>query len=329
VKRPGSNTWVALLIEMPLIPPSSHLTHSFIDLYTFDGSTSTPQGRNLLARIKMDTMQYFHSYGVTPNYVVLPMNTEFGMFNLLDPTLIDHFEKNWKGIYLVDRLGKVQVFDTEVTFSHVHVVNSFENDTGVVADFCIHTKNFFAHNPLMDIDRFVNKTARDTWPETSNVLRILFHLTGPLAGKTTNELLFTGVTDKLFFDFPKVNPAFVGLPHCIYYAVQWRHNGEDFASVAVMKHNVCEKTKTYWNRNGTYPGEPFFVSSGASVGEDDGTLIFVALDGQKRVSIFVTLDAKTMKELDVVELTGGFIPFTAHGTFVPAKAHSAEESFVV
>merc|ERR1711920_263231 len=238
------------------------MTHAFVDIYTFDGFDSKPQGRNLLTRIKMDTMQYFHSYGVTPNYVVLPMNTEFGMFHLLDPILID-------------------------------------------------------------IDRFVNKTARDTWPETSNVLRLHLHTTGALAGKTTGQFLYTGAVDRLFFDFPKVNPAFVGLPYCIYYAVQWRHNGEEFASVAVMKHNICEGTESYWHRNQTSPGEPYFVANGSSDVEDDGVLIFVALDGEKRASVFVTLDAKTMQELSVVHLTGGFIPFTAHGTFVPAKTLSA------
>lgn len=279
----------------------------------------------------MDSMQYLHSYGVTPNYVIVPMNLKVNMFNLMDPFLVDKFEANWKGIYLVDKLGKVQVFDTEHTFSHVHVVNSFENDTGVVADICVHKENFFGHNPLMDVALFLNKTARDSWTDRSTVRRFHFHTMGPLAGKTTSELLFSGAkpVGSNEIDFPKVNPAFVGLPYCVYYATEFRHDGENFASMGILKHDICKGTMVYWNRTNTYPGEPNFVPTGLSKAEDDGIVIFVALDGRKRASIFVTLDAHTMQELDVVELSGGYIPFSAHGTFVDSKTRSVQEVAIV
>jgi len=180
----------------------------------------------------------------------------------------------------------------------------------------------------MDRDLFLNKTARDNWGARGSVHRFHFHTSGPLTGKTTSELLFTGVAD-IDMEFPKVNPAFVGLPYCVYYALQFRHNANDFGSFAIMKHNVCDGKVTFWNRPNTYPGEPNFVGSAASDEEDDGIIVFVALDGNKRTSVFVTLDAKTMTELDVVELSGGYIPFTAHGTFVPSSARLAEEAIVV
>lgn len=317
IQRPGTSTWVAMVVEMPLIPPSTHLTSGYVSIYTFDGSIRQPQNRNLLASVQMDETQHMHSFGVTPNYVVLPMNLKVDMFNLLNPLLIDKMTSNWKGIYLVDRLGKVQVFDTEHHFSHVHFVNSFENDTGVVADIGVHNENIFSHNALMDRALFLNKTARDNWGDRGSVRRFHFHTSGPLAGKTTSELLTSGIAD-VDIEFPKVNPAFVGLPYCVYYALQFRHNAKDFGSFAIMKHNVCDGTVTFWSQPNIYPGEPNFVGS-ASNAEDDGIIVFVALDGNKRASVFVTLDAKTMKELDVVELSGGHIPFTAHGTFVPAQ----------
>merc|ERR1712113_219626 len=149
-----------------------------------------------------------------------------------------------------------------------------------------------------------------------------------LAGQTTSELLGTGIADP-DIEFPKINPAFVGLPYCVYYALQFRHNAEDFGSFAIMKHNVCDGTVTFWSRPNVYPGEPNFVANGVSGAEEDGIVVFVALDGNKHTPIFVLLDATTMKELEVVELSGGYIPFTAHGTFVPATDHSVQEEIMV
>lgn len=270
-----------------------------------------------------------HSFGVTPNYVILPMNLKVEMFNILNPLLIDKMKDNWKGIYLVDSSGKQHVFDTEDHFSHVHFVNSFENDTGVVADIGVHNQNIFSHNALMDIALFLNKTARDSWDGRGSVRRFHFHTSGPLAGKTTSEdLLFMGIADENI-EFPKVNPAFIGLPYCVYYALQFGHDRGDFGSFAIVKHNVCERKATFWNRPNMYPGEPNFVGNGASNVEDDGIVVFVALDGNTRTSKLVVLNATTMEELDVVDLTVGHIPFTAHGTFIPANARVTRETIVV
>merc|ERR1719272_581884 len=90
--------------------------------------------------------------------------------------------------------------------------------------------------------------------------------------------------------------------------------------MAVLKHNICNNTKTYWTKEHTYPGEPFFIATGN--GEDDGLLVFVALDGPRGASDFVILDAKTFKEVAVVQLPV-HIPFTAHGQFIPKAAQEA------
>jgi carotenoid cleavage dioxygenase-like enzyme len=91
--------------------------------------------------------------------------------------------------------------------------------------------------------------------------------------------------------------------------------------MAISKRDVCKgglEDRVYWSRPDVYPGEPMFVPA-ASGDEDAGTVIFIALDGQKERTLFVTLDAKTMGELDVVELPAR-IPFTAHGQFFKAPA---------
>jgi len=227
------------------------------------------------------------------------------------PTLLDDFEPSWKGIHVVDHTGAVQIFDTE-PFFHTHIVNSFENETGIVFDVGAYQGNPFGKGPALDIDLFKNKSARDSAPGRSCIRRLHFHLAGPLKGKATHEDF---VNPGRSSDFFKINMALSGLPYCIYYAVEWWHNGEAFASMAVLKHDLCKGTRKYWTRPNTYPGEPFFVP-GPSGAEDDGAVVFIALDGTRKRSIFVTLDAGSFEELAVVELPV-HIPFTAHGQFIP------------
>mmetsp|Transcript_42795 Transcript_42795/g.126781 ORF Transcript_42795/g.126781 Transcript_42795/m.126781 type:complete len:543 (+) Transcript_42795:58-1686(+) len=314
LKRPGTSTWVHVLTEAPMVQGNS-----FVDVYTFEGESSSPlQERTLLTRIEtVGSNQYFHSYGVTPNYVVLPFNLHMDMPSLVGtPILLGAFKQSWKGIHVVDVEGRAQVFHTE-PFFHVHIVNCFENETGIVLDTGIYDGVPFEKAAYIDRQMFLNKTIRDSAKNRPGIRRLHLHLTGENAGMTTAEdLVPQGERSRDFF---KINPAYSGLPYCIYYATEWWHDDKNFASMAILKHNVCTGTKTYWKRPDTYPGEPFFVERGGSKIEDDGLLVFVAIDGKKRRSLFVTLDGRTMREVEVVELPG-HIPFTAHGQFFPADA---------
>jgi len=92
-----------------------------------------------------------------------------------------------------------------------------------------------------------------------------------------------------------------------------------------MKHDICQNKITYWSEPNVYVNEPFFVS-GEQGEEDEGTLIFTALDGHTEKSIFVALDARTFKELERIELPS-HIPFTAHGSFIPLT--KAEDTVIV
>jgi len=85
--------------------------------------------------------------------------------------------------------------------------------------------------------------------------------------------------------------------------------------MAIVKHDICKGVKTFWQQPNVYPGEPEMIP-GPSGAEEDGVVIFVALDGEKETSKLVILDAETFTELEVTELPAR-IPFTAHGQFVP------------
>eukprot|EP00959_Pyramimonas_sp_CCMP1952_P282503 5904815-Pyramimonas_sp.AAC.1 len=53
------------------------------------------------------------------------------------------------------------------------------------------------------------------------VRRLVLHFTGDKKGEvTTEDLSVRGRST----DFPTINPRFVGLPYCVYYATEWKHD---------------------------------------------------------------------------------------------------------
>jgi len=237
-----------------------------------------------------------------------------------DPTIMCGIIALWQGIHVVDKQGTLTVFDTD-PFYHVHIVNSFENETGVTLDVGGYDSSPFAVSGALDIKMFLNKTVRDANPLRAVLRRVHMHFSGPLAGQATFET-FEKIEGS-HTDFYRVNPSNVGLPYCVYYATQWWHDSVSYASMAVMKHDLCSGERVYWSSPDVYVGEPMLIPKPGGA-EDDGVVVFVALDGSKGTSKFVTLDAKTMKEMDSAGIDlDVHIPFTAHGNFFPSSSVSS------
>jgi len=252
---------------------------------------------------------------------VLPCNLGMGAPKSLN--LLDAFRAVWDGIHVVDLDGNVQVFDTD-PFFHVHIANTFENATGIVMDFGAYQDIPFAASPQLIADLFKNKTARDR-SSHAEIWRLHMHLVGPQKGQVTKETFHhPGRTT----DFFKINPAVNGRPYCFFYATEWFHDGKSYASMAILKQDLCRGTRTYWAKPNFYVGEPFFIGPpagetlrAAATAEDDGFVLFLALDGRRGASDFVVLNATSFEEVAVVKLPV-HIPFTAHGQFIPAAAQA-------
>jgi carotenoid cleavage dioxygenase-like enzyme len=247
------------------------------------------------------------------------MNHKMAMPNMGHPVLLGAITEHWAGIHLVNLdSGEVRVFgeDLDPVFYHVHIVNAFENATGVTLDLGAYETTPFAKSGALDIGMFKNKGERDSNKVRNVIRRVHLHLSGDQEGQLTwQDFPQTPASSSDFF---RVNPTHAGKPYCFYYATEWWHDGENYANMAIIKRDVCKgglEDRLYWSRPETYPGEPMFIPSGGA--EDDGVVIFVALDGQTEKTLLVTLDAQTMQELDVMELPAR-IPFTAHGQFFPA-----------
>jgi carotenoid cleavage dioxygenase-like enzyme len=86
----------------------------------------------------------------------------------------------------------------------------------------------------------------------------------------------------------------------------------------VAKHSLCASgplsVAHYWYRENWYPSEVTFVEQAQPKSEDDGWLVFIALEGEQQNSHFVVLNATTMEEVSITSL-GFRVTFTAHGQF--------------
>lgn len=201
------------------------------------------------------------------------------------------------------------------------MINTYENATAVVMDLAA-----FDYNPFKTqsaLQKYRNKTLRDTKPK-NQIERWVLHTAGPRAGLLDTELLSTRNT---VTDFPNINKAWASQHYCFYYATEWFHSGTagmsgDYASMAVVRQNVCTGERTYFARPGAYLSEPTFVprngtaaslAASAALLENDGLVMFTLLNGTTGRSSLVLVDALTMEAESETELPGGSIGFTTHG----------------
>jgi len=279
-----------------------------------------PHKRQLLASSsKLPAAPYFHSFGVTDDYVVLPYTplTFDLMPGMLNKPMIDSFAQA-KPLATTFRAypfagGEPLEFVAPHPFTFNHIVNTFQNDTAIVFD-----TNAFSDARLWITDGpahkrvQVNKTARDALRNNAgiqNVWRYVLHLDGPQKGTVSSESLGTKGRAT---EFPKINMKRSGIQNCVYYAQEWFHNDQDFASMAVLKHDTCKGTRQYWYRASSYPSEAFFVARPDGTEEDDGVLLFSVTDGITGNSSFIIADGHTMETL-VEQVLPVRITFSTHG----------------
>merc|ERR1712072_1470008 len=104
----------------------------------------------------------------------------------------------------------------------------------------------------------------------------------------------------------------------IYYGVEWKHNGVEYGSWALRKHNLCTGELIFHHEPSTYLSEPVFVSDGGP-NEDDGVILTVRTAGTTGESHFLALDAKTMNSVSETKLQH-MVGWYAHGNYFPEQA---------
>lgn len=289
---------------------------------------SAPTKRVKVASLKTGRqLPYFHSFGVTPRFAILPLmhiTFDFGAV-MLGGGVGDAFKPYYPSpgaanlttpaVLLPLGGGRPLRFELPGDVFFLHAINAYEEADAVVFDVTQYGSNFFADTRLSD---WRNATKRDG-QSRGIAARWRMHLSGPKAGKAEWTRLSAAGRST---DFPKINPRFHARPYCFYWAVEWFHDDAHMSRMAVVRQDVCKGGRSYWYREGAFPSEPTFVprahgGAGAAAEEekeDDGYVLFTLMDGPTGASSLVVLNASTMataSELKAPEAAA--LGFTTHG----------------
>ncbi len=271
--------------------------------------------------------------------------------NLLDA--IEPFDKSKKcKWYVVDRLhgrGLVAQFETDAGF-FFHSVNAFEErdeqdlesgTTSIISDI-IEYPNFevmysLYYDVLLDKNG-AGKTfwsderrAKDTLPTLARYrLRVPFVQEGEpepksgLAAAEKDSLLsdtidfsisrLFGIPNPHCGELPTINPRFATRRYRYVYSLALL--GTSKLGDGIVKTDMDTKEVVFANVPvGHSPGEAIFVPRPDGTEEDDGVLLSVVLDGERKTSYLLCLDARDMTELGRAEI-GFAIGLGFHGAHV-------------
>jgi carotenoid cleavage dioxygenase-like enzyme len=319
------------------VHPETAYTMFSHDVSVFKICNDAPYSRVMLNTVKTPYMPYYHSWGLTKTTVILPM-MHFTL-NFIDmiagKTLSESFQ-NIKGtdttIHLMPLDGSTSpttVVLKGIELYYTHVMNAYDdtniaNGNQLIIFDCIK----FSHNPFSgngaSLSMYRNKKARDRMGtgETGIPTRITIDTVQntatamPMKGfdfKNNNDVM-----GKMETDFPKINPNFSAKKYCLFWAVQWRTNYPkdiSYAQMGLIKYNVCTGEYSFWRYENVYPSEPTFVpNTNANAAEDDGVLVFSALNGETKTTNFFSVNATTMKTISNATIPDT-IGFTTHGQF--------------
>jgi carlactone synthase/all-trans-10'-apo-beta-carotenal 13,14-cleaving dioxygenase len=289
-----------------------------------------PDFRRSITDLDFESSPYMHSFGLTENFVVLPrMPVKFSATEVAIKPMaaafeeVDLTEEGPENAFHIAPLDGskawIKQLPTDQPLWYVHTANAFEREGEIVIDLTTCPQNPFSADLTLAASR--DKGTRDLGAVGGKNLVKRFVI--PLSDDqpVRSEVISDPDTST---DFPCINPGFRAKEHCFYWAVEWFATSDSYADMAIVKHDICGgEKKLTWRRENWYPSEATMVPSDrAGAAEDEGVLIFTALEGATGNSYLLGVDAQTM---ELVSEAGPFprIPFSTHGQFYPAGAKAA------
>lgn len=264
--------------------------------------------RKLIASLPVDEPAYMHSIGMTDKFIILtevPLLVNQLKFRFANKPFIENYQwKPDKGtkIHLIEkRTGNIKSFEIEPFFAFHHV-NGFEQDEEVVFDIVGYENAEIIDNLYLD---HLRSSQAVEW--TGQLWRFRIK---PTENSVSKEIIST-----VPFELPRINYDKVnGQPYKYAYGTGTSIPGNFFDNITKVDVSNGEVKK--WHADHCYHGEAVFVEKPSAKFEDEGVLLSVVLDVQKKNSFLLVLDAKDLKEIARAQVPQ-HITFALHGQFVP------------
>lgn len=264
----------------------------------------------MIGQVPVARPAYMHSFGMTPNYIVL---SEFPL--VVNPIhlllwlrpYIENFrwepERGTPFWVLNRHTGKVVARVDSEAFFAFHHVNAFERQGEIVLDIVAYPDNriinaYYLHR-LQDEDNELPH---------GNLRRYRI----PLAGTTASyETLSDECMELPQFDSARFNTD--GAYRYVYASSIHRERRQGFYN-QIVKVDIESGQARTWHEPGAFPGEPIFVGAPGRTAEDDGVILSVVLDAVRGSSFLLVLDAQTFSERARAELPHPVL-FGYHGAY--------------
>lgn len=261
--------------------------------------------QSVIAEQPVDRPAYMHSIGMSDHYLVL---AEFPL--VVNPLSLrnEPFIRNYRWqpergmrfhVFDKDDGRRVATAEAEAAFAFHHV-NAYEVHGELIVDVVIYPD-------AVIIDQLYLGRLRSAEPIDGASVLTRYVIPLRLSGARARTELLSDARIEL----PRINYAgYAGQPYRAVWGTGNRQPG-NFLDSIVRVDTGSGGTQVWWE-DGTYPGEPVFVPSPGSSGEDDGVLLSVVLDAHRNRSFLLVLDAATLVEIGRAECPHP-IPFGFHG----------------
>lgn len=280
-------------------------SNSYVIYQVDAGSMSRKQ----IASIPVKEPCYFHSFGMSANYIILvecpfivnPLDLMLGQ-----KTYVESY--SWKpnystrvSVYNKDNGELTAQGETEEFFCFHHV-NSFEQNGEVVVDLLA-----YPDAQIVQSTYLTNLRDEQGQIPVAELRRLRISLASK---KVSSENVADAGIELARINYERCN----GKSYEYLYA-PGQTSGQFLNQLTKL--NVEDGTKTIWQEEGCYPGEPVFVACPGAEKEDDGLLLSVVLDVSRQQSFLLVLDAVSMNEHARLEMPF-VVPFGFHGQFFKA-----------
>ncbi|XP_072174952.1 beta,beta-carotene 15,15'-dioxygenase-like [Diadema setosum] len=287
---------------------------------------------------------YFHSFGMTDNYIVFSEQTlhinvaRLAASQMLGKPVSSCFEFDREGrtlFHLVEKQTGEKLatrYEAGPLFG-MHVINSYEEDDHVVFDICSYDddellKKFYLdylrhgdqdgkrHFPITEVRRYVLPLRIDeNTPVGTNLVSLSYTSASAMLKRDGTVDLTYEVASDIGIDMPCINHSKNnGRPYTYAYGTSGKHKG-DFMNT-IVKCNMRTKACKSWHKPNHYPSEPIFVEAPDAVDEDDGVLLSTVISSETQRAFLLVLDAKTLEEVARAEIPEKMTcPITFHGGF--------------
>lgn len=279
---------------------------STITLYEFD-----PSGQLFhQSAHSIPGFAFLHDFAITPNYCLffqnpVSLNPVPYVLGLKGAAQCIQFQANQPTrVIVIPRhgQGEVQILETDPCFVFHHA-NAFEQDGQIYIDSICY-ESF----PQMDQDTSYKTVDFDTVP-AGQLWRFAIDL-------TTNTVEHRVLINRCC-EFPTLHPDQVGRPYRHLYIGATHASDGNAPLQAILKLDTETGEQQLWSAAPRgFMSEPVFVPRPDGVQEDDGWLIAVLYNAERRCSDVVISDARNIEQGPIARLKlKHHVPYGLHGSF--------------